>query len=179
MPLYNLGSILLEKNQPNAAFNFLKKAIENKPEFADIHNNLGIALVKLNKRDKALTVFEHALKLNPNLLNARINLSTLLLEKHNESEALKNILTVLQREPQNVNALFILGNIHLERKEFLKAIKIYKSISPLKRYDPFFHYKFALALSGKGLLRKSKEHLQKVLLLKPDWVMAKEKLFQR
>jgi tetratricopeptide (TPR) repeat protein len=71
-PLYltTLGTALLQQGRGDEALKVFEKAIELKPDNAELWRNLGVALTELGRNDEAILSFQHALKLEPGLWDA-------------------------------------------------------------------------------------------------------------
>src|ERR1700691_3374396 len=63
--LTSLGNTLLEQGRREEALKTFDKAVQLKPDSAEIWKNLGAVLQKLERLDEALLSFQHALKLDP------------------------------------------------------------------------------------------------------------------
>jgi len=65
MAYYNMGATLINRNQPNEAITFFKKAIELDPKYANAHFQLGLSLIGIGKMAEAQPVLQEYLKLVP------------------------------------------------------------------------------------------------------------------
>jgi tetratricopeptide (TPR) repeat protein len=72
---YDLGSLLLELDRPEAAIAEFRAALKAMPNSAEAHNNLGIALGMRGDLDAAIEQFEQALKIDSAFADARKNLA--------------------------------------------------------------------------------------------------------
>jgi len=66
-PLYltTLGTALLQQGRGAEAIKVFEKAIELKPDNAELWRNLGLALAELRRNHEAILSFQHALELEP------------------------------------------------------------------------------------------------------------------
>ena len=64
--LFSLGTALQHQKRYEEALQVFDKAVQLKPDKAELWTGLGKALVDLGRRAEALLSFQHALKLNPN-----------------------------------------------------------------------------------------------------------------
>jgi predicted O-linked N-acetylglucosamine transferase (SPINDLY family) len=69
-----LGNVLRELGQLDAAVLSYCRAIELRPDFAEVHNNLGNVFDDLGQLDKAAVSYRNALKIKPDYLEAFSNL---------------------------------------------------------------------------------------------------------
>jgi Flp pilus assembly protein TadD len=65
MAHYDLGALLLNQNNRNAAIDHLRRATELKPDFSDGHYNLALALWMSGAYDAARREINAAFELNP------------------------------------------------------------------------------------------------------------------
>jgi tetratricopeptide (TPR) repeat protein len=72
---YDLGSLLIELERPDAAIVEFRAALKAMPGSAAAHNNLGIALGMKGDLDAATAEFEQALKIDRDFADARKNLA--------------------------------------------------------------------------------------------------------
>jgi tetratricopeptide (TPR) repeat protein len=63
--LTSLGNTLLKQGRVEEALKTFDKAVQLRPDSAELWKNLGDALWKLERPDEALLSFQHALKLDP------------------------------------------------------------------------------------------------------------------
>lgn len=70
-PLINLGSLFLEKNQPERAIAYLEEAAKLAPEDRRVHEQLGMAYQHVNELSKAQAELERAVQVAPD--NVRLH----------------------------------------------------------------------------------------------------------
>ncbi len=89
-PLYlrSLGTTLLNQGRSEEALQVFDKAVQLKPDDADLWRNLGDALVDLGRPLDAIQSYQHALKLNPRHLDAARKAGILLHQEARYEEAL-------------------------------------------------------------------------------------------
>jgi len=78
--LTSLGTTLLNQGRREEALKTFDKAVQLKPDSAELWINLGDVLQKLERSDEALLCFQHALKLDPHNSNAADRSASLLSE---------------------------------------------------------------------------------------------------
>jgi tetratricopeptide (TPR) repeat protein len=78
--LTSLGTTLLNQGRREEALKTFDKAVQLKPDSAELWINLGDVLQKLERSDEALLCFQHALKLDPHNSNAADKSASLLSE---------------------------------------------------------------------------------------------------
>jgi tetratricopeptide (TPR) repeat protein len=65
MAYYNMGATLVNRNQPNEAITFFKKAIDLDPKYANAYYQLGLTLIGTDKMAEAAPVLQKYLELMP------------------------------------------------------------------------------------------------------------------
>src|SRR6185437_12224958 len=158
--LYSLGTALRHQKRYQDAVNVFDKAVQLKPDKAELWTALGKALVDLERRDEALLSFQHALKLNPQLWDAAHESGTLLNRMGRREEALAHFLRCAELKPNHAaddaTAFNNIGNIlqsldrsaealpwfdrALERRpDFVDALSNKAiALSQLRRFDEAF-----------------------------------------
>ena len=77
----NLGSVLLQKGQPDEAIAHFRRVLEIKPDSVDAQANLGDALLQKGEVDEAIAQYQRALQIRPDYAEAQYNLGNALLQK--------------------------------------------------------------------------------------------------
>ena len=78
--LTSLGNTLLEQGRGEEALKTFDKAVQLRPDSAELWKNLGDVLAKLERPDEALLCYQHALKLDPHNSEAADKSASLLSE---------------------------------------------------------------------------------------------------
>jgi tetratricopeptide (TPR) repeat protein/ADP-heptose:LPS heptosyltransferase len=106
-PLYltTLGTALLHQGQGPEALTVFEKAIELKPDDAELWRNLGLALGELGRNDEAILSFQHALKLEPGFWDAANKAAILLHQAARFEDALVYFNLCDELKSNNVQTL--------------------------------------------------------------------------
>src|SRR6266446_2709117 len=72
--LHLLGLIAEQLDKHDLAFDYIRRALRLKPDFAEAHYNLGIVLGRQGKLAEAAASYRQALSLKPNHAEGHINL---------------------------------------------------------------------------------------------------------
>ena len=117
-PLYltTLGTALLLQGRGTDALKTFEKAVELKPNDAELWRNLGVALTELRRNDEAILSFQHALKLEPGLWDAANRAAILLHQAARFEDALAYFNLCDQLKPNQVQTLGL-------RSETLQALR--------------------------------------------------------
>ncbi|HEY3679368.1 MAG TPA: tetratricopeptide repeat-containing glycosyltransferase family protein [Bradyrhizobium sp.] len=155
--LFSLGTALRHLKRFDEALKVFDKAVQLKPDKAELWVGLGRALVDLDRGSEALLTFQHALTLNPRNWDAAHESGTLLNRMGRRDEALahfkrcaelrpnnpadrattfNNIGNVLQALGRSEEALHWLDRALDERPDFVQAISNKAIVlGQLRRFD--------------------------------------------
>jgi tetratricopeptide (TPR) repeat protein len=78
--LTSLGTALLQQGRGEEALKTFDKAVQLRPDSAELWKNLGDVLLKLERPDEALLSFQHALTLDPHHAEAAARRASLIAE---------------------------------------------------------------------------------------------------
>jgi tetratricopeptide (TPR) repeat protein len=109
--LYSLGTALRHLKRYQEAVDVFDRAVQLKPDKAELWTALGRALVDLERRDEALLSFQHALKLNPQLWDAAHESGTLLNRMGRREEALAHFLRCAELKRNHADDAATFNNI--------------------------------------------------------------------
>ena len=110
--LTNLGDISLYKlENPDAAFNYLNKALEYDPDKKETLNNLGNAYLITGNKNEAEKIFKRVLKLDANNALALGNLAVIYEDNGNKNEAVKMLKKILENDPNDKRAKEMLSKL--------------------------------------------------------------------
>ena len=101
---FNLGALLLARNQPDAAIPLLRDALNVEPDQPAALTALGAALVATQHPAEGQQQFEHALRVQPAYTNARYNLAGLQASDGHLQVASENFRQVMRENPDDAAA---------------------------------------------------------------------------
>lgn len=87
----NLGRLLHEAGQTEAAERHYRLALRIRPAEAIAAFNLGVALEDLERRDEAVRAYEHAIVLDPDMADAHYNLAYLFEKEGRKTAAFRHL----------------------------------------------------------------------------------------
>lgn len=129
----NLGSILVEQEQYEAASKVLKKAKMRWPENAMIHNNLAYIFFKQGKIDQAISGYFKAIELQPDLITAYQNLGRAFQNQKLHGSAVKSFQQVLKLKPNSILTHSHCSWSLLEEGKISEALEHWKEIVALEK----------------------------------------------
>lgn len=167
----NLGLVLTQEGDDEAAIAAFREALKHAPDYADAHANLGAALTATDSAE-AVRELEKAIALDPASVKAQYNLA---LAYGQSPDGAKKEIELLRRviaaKPDFVRAHLELGRALLRNSNVAEAVD---SLREAVRLDPEMgesHYQLGLALSRAGRHEEAAPELNKGRAL----VAAKEK----
>lgn len=147
---------------------YLVRALDICPEFADGHKNLGTLYQKQGNYFDAIQAYARALKIKPNHYDACFNMGVCFKNLGNFDNAIKCYLNTLKIKPDYFDAQNNLGNIYLSKGEIDSAINHYQKALNIKPNFSAAHNNLANALKEKGDLKAAISHYKISLEMNPD-----------
>ena len=168
----NYGIILKGLGKLQEAEVFLIKAVELKPDLAEVHYNLGSLQKDLGKLDKAEISTRKATTLKPGFAEAHSNLGIILEEIGNLKEAEISVRKAIKIRPDFPIAHSNLGTILNDLGNLKEAeVSIRKAIE-LKPDLAEAYYNLGTILNDLGDLKEAEISMRKAIELKPDFAKA-------
>jgi len=126
-----LGLAHAQLNDMQHAIIYLRRALEQQPADASLHNNIANAYKKSFELDKALYHYQQALKLDPNYAQAHNNLASMYALQNDMKQALNHYRLAVHAQPDFVTAHFNLGLLLLKNNQLDAAKKQFKNVLAL------------------------------------------------
>src|SRR5665213_1582267 len=123
-PIYlvSLGTTLQRQGRRDEALQVFDKAVQLKPDDAELWRNLGNVLMDLDRSDEAILTFKHVLKLDPRHADAAYRIGFLLHQLGRPEEALCYLDLSEQLQPDHVPTLQVRGVSLRGLKRFDEAL---------------------------------------------------------
>ena len=121
----NLGTILMERGQPEAAVAQFRESLRLNPDYENAHYNLGRFLQDSGRPEEAVAEFEKALRIDPNYATAHNSLGNALLDLGRTEEAIAQFHEALRSDPTFALTHNNLGNAMLNLGRTEEAIAQY------------------------------------------------------
>jgi tetratricopeptide (TPR) repeat protein len=154
--LTTLGTALLQQGRGEEALKAFDKAVQLKPDDAELWSNLALALNELKRPAEAILSFQHALKRAPRHREAAKSVALLLYQAQRFEEALVYFNLCHELEPDDVQTLHLRAETLQRLRRFEEAIAANKQAHVL---DPTN----ADACNGLGNALASLGHYQEAL----------------
>src|SRR6185437_492762 len=129
-PLYltTLGTALLQQGRGAEALKAFEKAIELKPDGAELWRNLGLALAELRRNHEAILSFQHALKLEPGLWDAANKAAILLHQAARFEDALVYFNRCDELKPNNIQTLGLRSEALQKLRRYEEALDVLERV---------------------------------------------------
>jgi len=127
----NLGAILRQAGETEAAIRQLGETAEHHPEEADVFYNFGNALSDAGRLDEAIAAFDKALSIKPNAPGALFNLGIVLARKGDSARAEAVYRQTLEQAPDYYDAALNLGALMESQGRLGGAIAAYRQATEI------------------------------------------------
>ncbi len=129
---YIRGNTLLDLGDKQGAIDDFNKAIELKPDFAEVYNSLGNAHSALGNQQRAIDDYTKAIELQPDFALAYIRRGFIRKELGNQQEAIADFTKAIELQPNSAEAYMVrsgalsdLGNKQGAIEDLQKATQLY------------------------------------------------------
>ena len=160
--LYNLGIVLLKKENFEESKSYFIKAYKIKKKFYKALLRIGDVTFKEGKYDIAMQYYETVIKYDTNNESALIKKSDLLLRKNNIEEALKLYEKVLELNEINEEALLGKGICKYKMNKIDDSIKYFDKALQINKENEVAIFNKAIALFNKGEKKLLKNIIKKL-----------------
>lgn len=111
---------------------YMAKAVEQKPEAADLRVGLATTLAKKGERSQAIEELQSAIQLDPGMVNAQAMLIQNLLRTGQLDRALAAVEALEKKQPQNPITFNLKGAVYLVRNDIAAARRNFEQALALK-----------------------------------------------
>jgi tetratricopeptide (TPR) repeat protein len=146
-----------------------RKAIQEKPDQADLHVNLGVYLQQAGDLQGAVESYQRALALDRTSYSAYNNLGNLFAGLGDRQTALTFLRAAAQLNPNVADIHNNIANIYFEQEDTQAAIESYRRAIALKPDVPSYYNHLGNALRLDEQYAEAEECFRKALSLRPDF----------
>jgi len=172
----NLGVLLFERNQGDAALECYQKALEIKPDYAWPHVNIGMLLAGRGKIDDAIAEYRRALAIDLDDADAQAeahrNLGVAFADREHLDDAIVEFRKALVIKPAHANAHYYLGLVYAERGQVDDAIAEYRQALAINPKYLEAHNNLGNVLAARGRSGEALAEYRAALELDPLSVEA-------
>ena len=167
-----LGMALQQAGSLAGAVSAYVRAIELRPDWAEIHALLGITLQALGQFDDAIGAFRQAIRIQPGDAQIWSNLGVLLQERGQTEDALGALQQAIALQPRFTAAHANLGVILREQGRVDEAIDAFRRALALQPNYAQAHANLGACFNLVGRLDDAASALRVATLLQPDYAVA-------
>ena len=147
-------------------------AVQDHPDYADLHHNLGLAYLSKGKLDAAIGSYQAVLDLDAKRIPAMNNLGTAYARKGEFDEAISWYKQALVLRPDYAQVYGNLGSVNIKREQYDAAIADFRKALELEPRRVDLHYNIGIAWHRKGKLGRAISHYRKAIELNPYQAMV-------
>ncbi|MFZ3137787.1 MAG: XrtA/PEP-CTERM system TPR-repeat protein PrsT [Thermodesulfovibrionales bacterium] len=166
--LLNQGLKSIEKNDPNSAIIFFKKALEKDQNFFEARFQLAKAYIKTGKLDSAEKELQKLIRQNPRSKEVHIELARVYIHKENPDNALQELSTHVGDISKNVDALEIAGWAHALKGDTSTAIELLKKAIAEGNGKTSSRIALARVYERMGKTDEAKSQIAEILTTEPS-----------
>jgi len=170
--LVSLGRTLQFQGRHEDALKTFDKAVQIKPDDAELWKNLGNALMDVKRPQDALLSFQQALKLNPRHWNAAYQCGLLLREQGQPEAALSYLDLAHGLQPDQLSVLELRAAVLFSLRRFDEALADSRRAYALDPGNADICNNIAAALQWLGRDEEALPWLDRTLELRPDYIAA-------
>lgn len=163
-----IGSLYLQKENPEKAKYYFIKALENDPKNLDILANLGGALRQGKKTEAAFGALKLVLNKEPEHFGANLNYAMALADAGDQEKALLLFSKLTLRHPTNANVIVHRANAERHFGFFSKAIDSFEEAIKLDPTQKFNFSNLAFCYEKVGKTEAAVSCFQKAVELEPE-----------
>jgi cellulose synthase operon protein C len=173
--LMKLGRVQALEGQAGQAIATYEQSLKTNPRDFRFYILIGELYEYQKDWDHAKDYYQKALGLQPDNALASNNLAYVMLQQGgNVDVALSMAQTARRGMPDSPNVADTLGWAYYQKGVYNTAVDLFKEAVKKSPDDPTFHYHLGLAYQKTNQPALAKEHLQRVLTIKPDYSDAND-----
>ncbi|HUB68292.1 MAG TPA: tetratricopeptide repeat protein [Candidatus Methylacidiphilales bacterium] len=169
---YNLGAVLSEKGEVDAAITQYEETLKLNPNYAEAHYNLGNSLLQKGQVDAAITQYEQAVAIDPNYAEAHANFGNALLQRGQMDEAAGQFQKALEIQPNFVLVHYDLGNVLAQMGRVDEAFIQFQKALELNPHFADVHDSLGNIFLQRGQIEKAIAEYQTALAIRPEYAGA-------
>jgi tetratricopeptide (TPR) repeat protein len=168
--LYTLGAALRQQGRLEEALKAFDKAVQLKPDKAELWVGLGRVLGDLKRPADALLAFQHALKLNPRHWDAAQECGAALCVLERPEEALSYFRLCMDLRPSDIATLTALTRCLLSLKRFEEALAENQRAYARDPSSADHCDNIGIVLERSGRDEEALPWFERALALRPDFI---------
>jgi tetratricopeptide (TPR) repeat protein len=172
--LASLATALEQQGLHAEALKAFEKAVQIRPDDAELRTRLGDVLVRLQRPDQAIPQFDSALKLNPRYWYAAYNRALVLLQSGRFEQALADFNLCNDVQPDHASILYMRGATLHNLNRFEEALSDGRRAQALDPANADTCNNIGAALQKLGRQEEALQWFDRALELRPNFTGALE-----
>jgi protein O-mannosyl-transferase len=165
---YNLGRSLERENDPSAAIEHYRKAIQINQSHSKAHYNLARLLALNGLEAEAMTHYRRVLEIRPDHADAHNDLGLLLELSGDVPAAFAEFRKAIEIDAMHQKALFNLAELLAKQGDLASAAANYERAAHVNPNEAVIQIRWAITLARQGHLEAAESHFRRAVELKPD-----------
>lgn len=168
MAQFNLGLMLLKRNETEAGIDYLRMAATERPSDVKTNDTLASALRQSGQLDEAMNYYQRAAQADPADLVAHVGLATTLQQKQEPALAITEYQKALQLKPRSPEIHQDLAALLFEQNRFDEALLHVQETIKLEPKSANAHVILGNLLMSKDLTDQAITEYLQAVELEPD-----------
>jgi len=164
-----MGVLAYQVGKVELAVEYISKAIEIQPDYAEAHYNLGKALKDLGRMEESVASYKKAIDIKPNDVDSHYNLANTLKDMERFDDAMASYRKAISIKPDFAEAHSNLGVVFKELGQLEDAIECYNQALAIYPDYAEAHSNLGLAQQDLGLQDEAMESYRKALAINPQF----------
>jgi Flp pilus assembly protein TadD/mono/diheme cytochrome c family protein len=173
---YNLGALMLTRDQPAAAIPFFEAALKVKPADVTARNSLSAALIADNRLDEAVRELRQILQTDSRSPMPHFNLARALALQGELAGAAAEYKVYLEHQPDDADAYVNLARIYIQQRDYAAAVPNLREAARLRPGDGDVQTNLGAALAMLGQTGPAVEAFERAVALDPGNQTAQSNL---
>lgn len=170
--LHLLGVFALQAGRYDLAIDYIRRAVELRPDFAEAHGNLGMAWKALRRLPEAVACYRRAVQLKPDWAAAHNHLGVALEEAGDDAAAAASWREALRCQPSLADAHNNLGVVLARRGEMDAAVESFRQAVAHQPLHVSAYLNLGLGLQNQGKLDEAAAQYEQALRVQNDCAAA-------
>jgi tetratricopeptide (TPR) repeat protein len=129
---YNVGTILLERGEPQESIDYFQRALETEANYAKAEFNLGTALSAVGQHNDAIAHYRRAIEIQPDYILAHNRLGHVSLRAGRLEDAVAHFRMALHLQPNDAGAHHALAAALAQTGRFEEAVRHFEAAISLQ-----------------------------------------------
>lgn len=163
------GTLLKESGQIDAALRYYDRALEAKPDFAEVHHTLAELYLERQELDRAIRHAKRAIEAKPDFAEAYKSLGNAFVNQRNGGAALRAYARAIQHKPDYAEVYSNIGSVYFLQNKYKEAVEVYRKAISINDQLPGIHWNLGKVFEKVRQFKPTIECWQKAIELDPEF----------